>query len=117
MVIDLDKTSQTVQPILNGSSPVCKGLAKQLLEPSFTDWTLICEGEKILCHRVLLASQSPVFNRMFKSGFRETVTSQTKIVVKIKIVGVFSQKFRICYVEFEQYSDHPTTSSLDPKAG
>ena len=83
MVIDLDKTQteQPVKPILNGRGPVCKALAKQLLEPRFTDWILVCEGEEIPCHRVLLASQSPVFQRMFESGFKESNTSRTIIKV------------------------------------
>ena len=55
-------------------------LAKQLLEPSFTDWTLISEKEELPCHRVLLASQSPVFDRMFQqSGFQENKTCKTEI--------------------------------------
>ena len=86
MVFDLDKTQmdQQVNPIFNGKGPVCKALAKQLLEPRFTDWKFVCEGEEIPCHRVLLASQSPVFRRMFESGFKENNTSQTIIKVQLQ---------------------------------
>ena len=57
-------------------------LAKQLAEPSFADWTLVCEGKEIPCHRFMLGSRSPVFKVMFEQdGFLESKTHQTQIKV------------------------------------
>ena len=57
-------------------------LAKQLADPSFTDWTLVCENEEIPCHRFMLGSRSPVFKVMFEqAGFTENKTCQTQIKV------------------------------------
>ena len=80
LVLDVSR-NQMGKPVNTVSKAgIRHALAKQLLEPSFTDWTLICEGEELACHRVLLASQSPVFERMFQqSGFQESKTCKTEI--------------------------------------
>ena len=71
---------QNDKRVLEGG--LSKDLAKQLFNPSFADWTLICEGEQIPCHRVLLGSRSPVFSVMFEQdGFTENKTRQTIIKV------------------------------------
>ncbi|KAL3318302.1 hypothetical protein Ciccas_003029 [Cichlidogyrus casuarinus] len=41
----------------------------------FSDVTLICNGENLHCHRVILALYSPVFRRMFESDFKEKETN------------------------------------------
>ena len=64
------------------SGSLAKDLAIQLADPSFTDWTLICESEKIPCHRFMLGSRSPVFKTMFEQdGFKESKTCETQIKV------------------------------------
>ena len=35
-------------------------------EIAFTDWTLVCQGKEVPCHRFLLAARSKVFNRIVK---------------------------------------------------
>ena len=76
-VIDVLKSSQ---PISRGCLAV--DLAKQLVEPKFTDWSLVCEGEEIPCHRFMLGSRSPVFRAMFEQdGCLESKTCQTQIKV------------------------------------
>ena len=55
-------------------------LEKQLSDLNFTDWTLVCEDQKIPCHRFLLGARSPVFRRMFEqTGFTENKTCQTEM--------------------------------------
>ena len=43
----------------NGSNLIClsNDLKKLLFDDQYSDWTLICEGEKIPCHRNLIASR------------------------------------------------------------
>ena len=80
--IDLirSKALQQVERACRGS--IAKDLAVQLADPSFTDWTLICEDERIPCHRFMLGSRSPVFKAMFEQdGFKESKTCETQIKV------------------------------------
>ena len=81
--LDVDEsTQQQVERICEKPGSLAKDLAIQLADPSFTDWTLICEDEKILCHRVILGSRSSVFKVMFEqAGFNESKTLQTHIKV------------------------------------
>ena len=66
----------------NESNLIClsNDLKKLLFDDQYSDWTLICEGEKIPCHRNLIASRSPVFKRMIdQSGFDEHSKRQSEI--------------------------------------
>ena len=77
-----ESTQQQVERICEKPGSLAKDLAIQLADPSFTDWTLICEDEKIPCHRVILGSRSSVFKVMFEqAGFNESKTLQTQIKV------------------------------------
>jgi len=40
-------------------------LRREKDDPTFTDGVLVCQGEEILCHRVLLGARSDVFRKMF----------------------------------------------------
>ena len=72
-----------VKQLSRGS--LAKDLSVQLADPSFSDWTLICEGERIPCHRFMLGSRSPVFKTMFEQdGFKESKTCETQIKVHCK---------------------------------
>jgi hypothetical protein len=42
-------------------------LAKEKHDPSFTDATLICQGQEIKIHKFMLASRSDVFKTMLTS--------------------------------------------------
>ena len=49
-----------------------KGFSGLQDDPTFADATLVCEGQKLPCHRVILASKSEVFKTMFSpTGFKE----------------------------------------------
>ena len=55
-------------------------MEKLMFNPSFPDWTLICGGEEIKCHRSILGARSSVFETMFEqTGFQESKTNQTQI--------------------------------------
>lgn len=45
----------------------------------FTDCTIVCAGEAMPCHRVVLANASPVFERMLTSEMREGVERRIEI--------------------------------------
>ena len=63
-----------------------KDLSEHWANPTFTDWTLICEDVEIPCHRFMLGSRSPVFQKMFEqNGFDEIKTHQTKIQVSVAL--------------------------------
>ena len=43
-------------------------------DPTFADATLICKGERIPCHRVILGAKSRVFKTMFsQKAFKEGI--------------------------------------------
>ena len=77
-----NKTLHQVEQKSGGLGGLAKDLALQLADPSFNDWTLICEDERIPCHRVILGSRSPVFKVMFEQdGFKENKKCETEIKV------------------------------------
>lgn len=63
-------------------------LATGLEDPDVSDWTLICEGEKIPCSAFMLGSRSSVFKVMLgHSGFLEKAKRQTDITdIKCKTI-------------------------------
>ena len=44
---------------------------KEMHDPEFTDAVLLCEGEEVKIHRVILAARSDVFRKMFQDNFLE----------------------------------------------
>jgi len=40
-------------------------LKKEKDDPAFADGLLLCQGQEIPCHKVLLAARSDVFRKMF----------------------------------------------------
>ena len=79
------KALEQVEKMSGGLGSLAKDLAVQLADPSFTDWTLTCENERIPCHRFMLGSRSPVFKAMLEqNGFKESKTCETQIKVHCK---------------------------------
>ena len=59
------RQSRKVTPTL-----LSKSLSKEFLNPRFADMVLICDDDKIHCHRILMAVRSPVFRTMIEQkGF------------------------------------------------
>jgi len=55
-----------------GAKVYPEALVKSLLDdPEYTDVSLVCEENIILCHRVIMAKMSPVFDAMFKTEMKE----------------------------------------------
>ena len=81
-------------------------LEKQLHEPTYPDWNLLCDGETIPCHRFLLGARSNVFNRMFdQTGFIENQTQQT--VVKDVNICTLKDMLKFIYTDvLETHIDH-----------
>jgi len=50
------------------SSGLASDLRKVLDQPTFSDWTLVCQGKKVPCHRFVLAARSPIFSQLFASA-------------------------------------------------
>lgn len=52
-------------------------LEKEFKNPKMSDFTLVCEGERLSCHRLILGARSPVFAQMFSnSAFKENQTNE-----------------------------------------
>ena len=52
----------------------CTELLDSFQEGLFSDVVLRCEGQDFQCHKLLLASQSPVFEAMFRDDMKENQT-------------------------------------------
>ena len=71
---------------------LAKDLANQLDNLAFTDWNLMCQDVEIPCHKFILGSRSPVFQRMFKqTGLEESKTNQTEIKVSFALSNWLSK--------------------------
>ena len=58
--------------------PLCEKMSRLLLDPTFSDVTIDCDGQSFPCHRSILALSSPVFSAMFSHS--ETTECTTKTV-------------------------------------
>lgn len=68
--------SGAVHPVKTGLS----GSACMWAERKWTDMTVSArDGEKIPCHRAVLANSSPVFERMLSGGFKESVENHVTL--------------------------------------
>ena len=56
-----------------------KNLWEGLSNKKFSDLILKCGDNEFPCHKIVLASQSPVFEAMFSHGFSEEKTNQVDI--------------------------------------
>ena len=71
--------------IMTNQNLDCKSLAddmqKLMLDSSSSDWTLICEGEEIFSHQIILGSRSLVFKKMLvEMAPKESCTYKSQIV-------------------------------------
>ena len=65
LISEEDLGSEAHQP--NGHGELVRDLEKVLDQPTFTDWTLVCQGRNVPCHRFMLAARSPIFKQLFAS--------------------------------------------------
>ncbi len=74
-----DKPAKALQPD-QPVSELARDFSKVLTDPIFSDWSLICDGETIRCHRIFLGSRSRFFRRIFEqSEFSEDNSRETEL--------------------------------------
>jgi len=73
-----------------------------LADPEYSDVTLVCklEGSKLKCHKLILAAQSPVFDKMFKNFSKEANTG----VVEIEDLSAATINALVKYIYTEELS-------------
>ncbi|XP_067417096.1 kelch-like protein 6 [Emydura macquarii macquarii] len=77
---------------------VSQGLKQIYLNQQFCDATLVVEGRRFPCHRVLLASVSPYFRVMFTSSFKESQDGE----VFLKGIAPFTIQSILNYLYLEE---------------
>lgn len=74
-------------PNMNGH-PVEQGFHSYINKKSYSDVTLIVGEEKIPAHKIILASKSPVFNKMFLCDMLESHSNEAKVTgIKLEVVN------------------------------
>ncbi|CAM5075396.1 unnamed protein product, partial [Natator depressus] len=76
---------------------VSQGLKQMYLEQLFCDATLVVEGRRFPCHRVLLASVSPYFRVMFTSSFKESQDGE--VLLKAIAPSIIQSMLNYLYLE------------------
>ncbi len=75
--------SQTQQIELSGDISTNENMSTKQFTGTTPDVVLLCEGERISCHRAVLAKASSYFNAMFSSSFAEN--DERFITIKVCI--------------------------------
>jgi hypothetical protein len=90
-----------------GSAPktllMSRDMEQLLLDGSYSDIELEVEGQRISCHRAILATRSPVFKAMIKPHTKEALESR----VEVKGFSVETVKAMITFM----YTDHVEAES------
>ena len=80
---------------MNCAKALVEDISKLFLDPQFSDVVLLCQGEEIRAHRVILSTRSPVFRAMLQSEMSECVTGKIQIDDANK--DVFKEMLRYMY--------------------
>jgi len=94
IVTKTNKKRQDPQAV-TGSSLLASELGTLLINPKHSDVMLKCPGKTFLCHKAILASRSPFFNKMFTSNNNNMNKQQSKVEVK-----EFTVETMECVLEF-----------------
>lgn len=73
--------SQTQQIELSGDISTNENVSTKKVTGTAPDVVLLCEGERISCHRAVLAKASSYFSAMFSSSFAEK--DERSITIKV----------------------------------
>ncbi len=73
--------SQTQQIELSGDISTNENASTKKVTGTAPDVVLLCEGERISCHRAVLAKASSYFSAMFSSSFAEK--DERSITIKV----------------------------------
>uniref|UniRef100_A0AC35FWK7 BTB domain-containing protein n=1 Tax=Panagrolaimus sp. PS1159 TaxID=55785 RepID=A0AC35FWK7_9BILA len=82
---------------------------RDLWNTDFEDFVFVVEEKKIKVHKCVLAVQSPVFARMFKSGMRETI--ENEVVIPDFTFEIVEKAIKLCYKQLH-VSDCSVEESL-----
>lgn len=82
---------------------LCESMERLLKENKFSDVTLVCRGGTLQAHKLLLASRSEVFERMFQHDMMETRTKSVQCgfdydVMKALLEYIYVGKVNDCNV-------------------
>ena len=81
---------------------------KSFLDPQFSDFVLLCQGEEVQVHKFVLSSRSPVFAAMFQSQMSENVKGEMTIddvekdVLKELLRYMYSAKVDASFAKFQE---------------
>jgi len=75
------KKKQQVQAV-TASALLASELGTLVINPKHSDVMLKCPGKTFLCHKAILASRSPFFDKMFTSNNNNSNMKQSKLEVK-----------------------------------
>ena len=78
-ILDTDPLPLIEPPSLDSSSEFQKNLCGYFNDSEFSDVTFLVDGREIFAHKIILCTQSTYFDRIFKSGFRESKEKQVLI--------------------------------------
>ncbi len=84
-------------------------IGKTKTSDAFADATLVCEGEEIRCHRVILAARSRLFKKVFTQNcFKEGASKQ----FEVKGMPLETLKAMIDYIYSDQLDEETDISAL-----
>ncbi len=107
-VIECDQTPIDMKHFVNEKSFLDE-IAATKTNDTFADATLVCQGEVIRCHRVILAARSGLFETMFTQiGFKEGASKQ----VEVKEMPLATLKAMIDYIYSDQLDEETDISAL-----
>ena len=93
LAVKINKKKQQGQEA-TGSVLLASELGKLVINPKHSDVMLKCPGKTFLCHKAILASRSPFFDKMFTSN-NNINKQQSKLEVK-----EFTVETMECVLEF-----------------
>ena len=81
------------------SALLASELSTLVINPKHSDVMLKCPGKTFLCHKAILASRSPFFDKMFTSNNNNSHSNMNKLQSKLE-VKEFTVETMECVLEF-----------------
>jgi len=98
LVVKTNQKKQQVQGAI-GSALLASELSTLVINPKHSDVMLKCPGKTFLCHKAILASRSPFFDKMFTSNNNNSHSNMNKVQSKLE-VKEFTVETMECVLEF-----------------
>jgi len=93
----INKKKQQQVQAATGSALLASELSTLIINPKHSDVMLKCPGKTFLCHKVILASRSPFFDKMFTSNNNNSNTYKQQSKLEVKEFTVETME---CVLEF-----------------